>query len=156
MWVIITAVVQIQVMHLLLFFWEKVQFSYGVWDALERNKTALILLQQVDEPTSLGFGANALNTGLSSKERVINAAEQGLSVEQARISVSKSHANSVFRAYAGDAAVFAVQPMRRAVFASLRHGGFGTVPRERSFFSLILQWPSWGQGSYVTNSLTNY
>lgn len=47
-----------------LLFWEKVQFSYGVWDALEKNKTALILLKQVDEPTSLGFGANALNTGL--------------------------------------------------------------------------------------------
>lgn len=32
--------------------------------------------------------------------------------------------------------MFAVQPMRRAVFASLRCGGFGTVPRVRRFFFL--------------------
>lgn len=130
---IVTAVVQIQVMHLLLFSpGRRSKFSYGDWDTSERSKTALILLKQVDEPTCLSFGANALNTGLSSKGRVINTAEQGLSIDQARISVAKSCANSVSRA--GGAAVFAVQPTRRAGFASLRHGGSDTVPRARRFF----------------------
>lgn len=68
------------------------------------------------------------------KERVIHAAEQGLSVEQARISVSKSHANSVFRAYAGDAAVFAGQPMRRAVCLSQAWRIWHSTKREEVFF----------------------
>ena len=136
---IITAVMQIQVMHLLLFsLGMRSKFSYGVWETSERSKTALILLKQVDEPTSLSFGANALNTRLSSKGRVINAAEQGLSVEEARISVSKSWANSVFKAYAGDAAVFAVQPMRRAVCLSQAWRVWHS-PKREEVFSLTLQ-----------------
>lgn len=90
----ITAVMQIQVMHLLLFsLGRRSKFSYRFWVTLERTKPALILLEQVDEPLSLSCGANALNAELSSKGRVINAAEQGLSGERARGSVSKSCAN---------------------------------------------------------------
>ena len=76
---IITAVMQIEVMHLLLFsLGRRSKFSSGVWDTSEMSKTALILLEQADEPTLLSFGASALNNGLSPKGRVINTAGQGL------------------------------------------------------------------------------
>lgn len=80
---IVTAVLQIQVMHLLLFSpGRRSKFSYRVWDTSERSKPALILLKEVDQPMSLSLGANALIIGLSSKGRITDAAEQGLSVNR--------------------------------------------------------------------------
>lgn len=120
---IITAVLQTRVTHLLLFsLGRRSKFSYGVCDAFERNRAALVLPKQADEPTSLSCGANALSTGLLSKGRVRNAAERGCQWNGPGF----RYLNPV-----------QTQRLRRAVSASLRLGGFGRVPKLRSCFFFL-------------------
>lgn len=111
------------------------KFSSGVWDAWERSKEAFQLLKHIDDHTSLSFGTNGLNTAIvrREKKREKSREEQRLSAAQSRISESTFCANSVVSAPTGVAAVFAVQTMRRPVFASLRSEVCGTVPRASLF-----------------------
>lgn len=131
---ILTAATQVRGTHLLLFsLGRRSKLCYGVWDASERSKPALILLKQVEEPPSLSFGANALSTGLLLKGGKINSAGfQNPSHVQIHFPEPVWGGSSAGRAALEKGSLCLARAWR--IWHNLKS--------EEVFFPLMLQWPS--------------